>query len=115
MNLLPSMLYNFLCVAEGDAGTTFISNGLDRSCGAKYDVLYSSLPPGLVARYCIGPEGDLRLSYVVVRLGPANVPLDVLFLMWVSVRYIRFKDVLQAYSMLMMFVYTTIRLKRRFI
>ena len=108
MNLLPSMLYNFLCVAEGDAGTTFISNGLDRSCGAKYDVLYSSLMPVLVARVAIGPEEDLRLSYVVVRLGPANVPLDVLFLMWVSVRYIRFKDVLQAYSMLMMFVYTII-------
>ena len=85
MNLLPSTLYNFLCVAEGDAGTTFISNGLDRSRGAKYDVLYSSLLPGLVARFRIGLEGDLRLSYVVVRLGSANVLLDVLFLMRVSV------------------------------
>ena len=62
MNLVPSMSCNFLCVAEGDAGTTFISSGLDRSCGAKYDVLYSSLLPGLVARFGIGPEGDLRLS-----------------------------------------------------
>ena len=86
MNLLPSMLSNFLCVAEGDAGTTFISNGLDRSCGAKYDVLYSSLPPGLEARFGIGPEADLRLSYVVVRLARANIPLDVLFLLRVSVR-----------------------------
>ena len=86
MNSLPSMLYNFLFVAEGDAGTTFISNGLDRSCGAKYDVLYSSLPPGLVARYCIVPEGDLRLSYVVVRRGPADLPLDVLLLLLLSAR-----------------------------
>ena len=62
MNLVPSMSCNFLCVAEGDAGTTFISNGLDRSCGAKYDVLYSVLLPGLVARFGIRPEGDLRLS-----------------------------------------------------
>ena len=86
MNSLPSMLYNFLCVAEGDAGTTFISNGLDRSCGAKYDVLYSSLTPVLVARVAIGPEEDLRLSYVVVRRGPADLPLDVLLLLLLSAR-----------------------------
>ena len=86
MNLLPSMLYNFLCVAEGDAGTTFISNGLDRSCGARYDVLYSSLLPGLVATVAIDPEEDLRLSYVVVRRGPADLPLDVLLLLLLSAR-----------------------------
>ena len=83
MNFLPSMSCSFLCVAEGDAGTTFISNGLDRSCGAKYDVLYSSLLPGLVARVAIGPEEDLRLSYVVV---PADLPLDVPLLLLLSAR-----------------------------
>ena len=101
MNFLPSMSCNFLCVAEGDAGTTFISSGLDRSCGAKYEVLYSSLLYGLVARFGISPEGDLRLSYVSVCLGLDNVPIDVLFLLLVSVRYMSFKDVLEAYFMLM--------------
>ena len=86
MNLVPSMSCNFLCVAEGEAGTTFISSGLDRSCGAKYDVLYSSLLPGLVARVAIGPEEDLRLSYVVLRRGPADLPLDVLLLLLLSAR-----------------------------
>ena len=61
--MLPSMLYIFLCAVEGDAGTTLISKGSDRSCGAKYDVLYSSLLPGPVAKFSTGLDGDLRLSY----------------------------------------------------